>query len=110
MRACGTKVLRCADFSKSDFVVYAGYEQEDRCFFRKQHHFSQTVHAYLERRRVGLAETWLAVDDYQTLSLDRFASIKTFTPEAKAAERLSNAIEEKLNLHAADFNLCAPQL
>lgn len=88
--------LICRDES-SDYVVYAGFEYGDRCYFRPKR-FSTEILSYVERRVHALKEIWQPVDSYQEMALDTFASIKCFGKRSDAL-RLAQNIEDQLGLH-----------
>lgn len=81
----------------SDYVIYAGYEHEDVCYYRPAH-FSLDLLEYVKKRVLALGETYQAVPAYHTLQLDSFPSIKCFG-RRDAAERIAHKIEAALGLH-----------
>lgn len=81
----------------SDYVVYAGYEHHDVCFYRPKK-FSSELLRYLEKRVAAFHETWQPLNSFDEMPLESFASVKCFGREASAL-RLAQKIEEKLGLH-----------
>lgn len=81
----------------TDFVVYAGFEHEDHCYFRP-HHFSPSLLDYLQRRVKTYEETWHPLTSYSDMALDLFPSVKCFGPLPSAKE-LASKIEQRLGLH-----------
>lgn len=86
----------CQD-EPSDFVIYAGFEHRDVCYYRPKC-FSTDLLNYLKRRITALKEVWIPVDSYDEMLLDSFASIKCFG-QNQSAVHLAEKIEEKLGLH-----------
>ncbi len=81
----------------SDFVLYSGFEHNDVSYYRPKQ-FSSDLLAYLEKRMSGFGESWQAVDSYDELTIDEFASLKCFG-KYEAALRLTTQIEKILGLH-----------
>jgi HAD superfamily hydrolase (TIGR01484 family) len=81
----------------SDYVIYAGFEKEDRCFYRPRNFSKELLH-YLEARVVALEEDWQAVDSFSDLGISEFPSVKCFGLK-ESAERLACTIESLLGLH-----------
>lgn len=48
---------------QTDFVIYAGFENEDRCFYRPQH-LPPSVLAYVLERTSALNEKWSSLKDF----------------------------------------------
>jgi Cof subfamily protein (haloacid dehalogenase superfamily) len=86
----------CADHP-TDFVIYAGYEHQDRCFFRPSH-FSDAMLSYLAERRRLLDEVWEPVETFASLEIGQFPSIKCIA-ESACIEQIAGKIEEELALH-----------
>lgn len=86
----------CSERS-TDFVIYAGFEYEDACYYRPKY-FSRPLLHYLNRRIEAFKERWTAVDSYQDINLKEFPSIKCFGHYQEALE-LSQEIEKRLGLH-----------
>lgn len=81
----------------SDYVIYAGYERGDQCYYRPER-FSKELLTYLKKRIERLEESWQAVDSFDNLPIADFPSVKCFGLE-DSAKRLASSIEEKLGLH-----------
>lgn len=81
----------------TDFVIYAGYEHQDHCFFRPTH-FSDSMLNYLHYRCNKLEEVWKPMSDFSTLHIEQFPSIKCIGDQS-CIERISAKIEEQLQLH-----------
>lgn len=86
----------CAE-EPTDFVIYAGFELNNLCFFRKAH-FSDTLLKYLEARRLAFHEEWRNLNSFDQLPIADFPSIKCFG-ELTSAYRLAQNIEKRLGLH-----------
>ncbi len=82
---------------ETGFVVYAGYEFEDRCFY-KPSYFRPHLLEYIHHRAKMLKENWVSLTSYDTLPISEFASIKCFGLEDSAG-RISLGIESSLGLH-----------
>lgn len=75
----------------TDFVIYAGYEKGDFCYWRPKR-LSPEDHRYLEDLQKRQRESWRAVDRYEGLS--DFPLIKCFGTEMqmeKVAHRLKRS-------------------
>jgi hydroxymethylpyrimidine pyrophosphatase-like HAD family hydrolase len=81
----------------TDFVIYAGFEWNNICFFRKNH-FNDQLTQYLEARRIAFHEEWSDIVSFENLPIEEFPSIKCFG-ELKPAQHLADKIEKKLGLH-----------
>lgn len=81
----------------SDFVIYTGCENLDRCYYRPQQ-FSKTLLDYLLARTAAFKETWLQVPAFDAADCQKFASVKSFGDYA-SAERMVKKIESRLGLH-----------
>lgn len=81
----------------SDFVIYAGIEHQDRCFYREQH-FSPVLLDYLKERTKAFQETWIPLPSFEHLDIDAFPSVKCFGLERSAIE-IAQRIEQELGLH-----------
>lgn len=86
----------CRD-EPSDFVVYAGFEHDDICYFRPKR-FSSELSSYLERRVNTLKEKWCPVETFEEMPIDAFASVKCFGSHSSAL-RLVEKIEQQVGLH-----------
>lgn len=78
----------CSRFGTS-FVIYAGLEYRDQCFFRPRL-FSKKELAYINARAAGLNEVFVEMESFQELEGMEFPSYKCFgsgeSIEALAAE------------------------
>lgn len=80
-----------------DYVIYAGYEYQDQCYYRP-HRFSKELLSYVENRANNLKEKWIPLISYDRLPIKEFASVKCFCDRATAPQ-LSTKIEN-LGFHA----------
>jgi hydroxymethylpyrimidine pyrophosphatase-like HAD family hydrolase len=74
----------------SDFLIYAGYEKGDFCYWRPERLGSDDLH-YLEDLQKRQKERWQAVDSYNPSQLPHFPLIKCFGPKQrmeKVSQRL----------------------
>lgn len=81
----------------SDFIIYSGCENLDRCYYRPKH-FSKKLLDYVHARTAAFKETWIDVPSFETLALDQFASVKSFG-NYESAGRMVEKIESRLGLH-----------
>jgi hypothetical protein len=61
----------------SDFLIYAGFEKGDFCFWRPSH-FSKEELAYLEDVQARQKEKWHPLESYREIDLESFPLIKCF--------------------------------
>lgn len=81
----------------TDFVIYAGFEMKNHCFFRKKH-FSEQMLSYLKERQAAFHEEWIDIVSFYDLPVNEFPSIKCFG-DRDSAVRIANNIENILHLH-----------
>lgn len=81
----------------TDYIIYAGYESGDVCYYRPSR-FSAKLSDYLKKRIVALEEIYHAVPSYSQLSLDTFPSVKCFGCPEDAA-RIAKKMDKALGLH-----------
>ncbi|MCB1112609.1 MAG: HAD family phosphatase [Chlamydiales bacterium] len=81
-----------------DYVIYSGYEDDDRCYYRPARFSGQWLD-YLKGRTEALQENWVAVDDFDFLKGKTFASMKTFMTQEEA-DPASLVLESRYHLHA----------
>lgn len=81
----------------TDFVIYAGYEYDDLCYYRPCH-FADPLHQYLKARATQMKEVWLELATFDELKLEHFPSVKCFGISS-AAEKVAQRIEQTLGLH-----------
>lgn len=81
----------------TDFVIYAGLEYNNQCFFREKH-FSKKLLEYLKARRKAFNEEWENINAFEDLPFNEFPSLKCFG-EFDAAQHIAENIEKSLNLH-----------
>jgi Cof subfamily protein (haloacid dehalogenase superfamily) len=86
----------CAE-EQTDFVVFAGYEYDNQCYYRPDH-FSEELKNYMEARCRAFHETWTALESFDQLPMDEFPSTKSFGTLIPA-QRLAQKMETELNLH-----------
>jgi hydroxymethylpyrimidine pyrophosphatase-like HAD family hydrolase len=75
---------------KEDFLVYAGYEQGDFCYYRPKQ-YSEKMVSYLEQMQRRAAEPWVALEHFSSLPQEQFPMIK-----AMGLEREFIGIEAEL--------------
>lgn len=83
---------------ETDFVVYAGWENGDLCYFRP-HNMTRELRSYLKSRCEAISEHWEAVDDFSQLPVSSFSSLKCFSKEPPAF-MIGRQIEEEAGLHS----------
>lgn len=83
---------------KTGFIVYAGYEHDDLCYFCSKDFTPETLE-YLNRRREGLEEVWIDLPNFDALEIERFASLKCIGKE-EPMFKISAEIEKSLRLPA----------
>lgn len=81
----------------TDYVIYAGYEYEDVCYYRPNH-FSTELLDYLNYRAHELQENWIEVEKLSELSIPSFPSVKCFG-SLESLQRIQAKIDEDLQLH-----------
>jgi hydroxymethylpyrimidine pyrophosphatase-like HAD family hydrolase len=81
----------------SNFVIYAGYEFDDLCLYRP-HSFAPEMLNYITRRKMLFNENWRAVETFEPLSIQAFASLKAFGT-LESAQRMIYKIECQSGLH-----------
>jgi 5-amino-6-(5-phospho-D-ribitylamino)uracil phosphatase len=95
------------DFAKLDqicarvpthFVIYAGVEYSDECYFCP-HLFAKEELAYLQARAAGLKERYVAMDSFHSLAALEFPSYKCFGKK-KQMEGLAEEVRSVLGWHA----------
>lgn len=74
----------------SDFIIYAGYEKDDACFYRPKRFVKEEL-TYLSELAARQKEEWHALDDFKKLPLDAFPLIKCFGPQVRMRR-----VEERL--------------
>lgn len=82
----------------TDFVIYSGFENQNRCFYRPSH-FSPDLLNYLADRRLAFKEVWEEKKSFENFEIKSFPSVKCFGTFDDAAA-LSRKIETQLRLHA----------
>lgn len=97
-RAHFPKIERICEEEGTDFVLYGGYEVDDRCFYRPQKMKKELVE-YLRKRCLEIGEIWTAVGSFDEVPYSEFASIKCFAKEPSAS-RLSAKIQNETGLYA----------
>lgn len=84
--------------ASNDCVVYAGWENEDRCYYRPAH-FQSALLDYAQQRQTRKREPWVGVEAFASVPFLEFPSLKYFgcSPEI---DLLCQRIEEQLGFHA----------
>ena len=85
------------DHEPTDFVIYAGYEHNDHCYYRPEH-FDKELFEYLKYRQQLLSEVWEPVKSFANLPIASFPSVKCFG-KLDSIERIIEKIEDQLDLH-----------
>ncbi|MBS3904130.1 MAG: HAD family phosphatase [Simkania sp.] len=65
---------------EEDFLVYAGYQKGDFCYYRPQH-FSLAFQDYLQKIQTLASEQWRPLHSFQELEGQKFPLIKCLGPE-----------------------------
>lgn len=78
------------------FVVYSGFEHNDRCFYTPDQ-FSSELLTYLKERCLIFKEEWTPLSSLEEVPLDSFPVIKYFGDEP-SARKVATIIEERYNL------------
>jgi len=87
----------CQD-EPTDFVIFAGYEHQDCCYYRS-HNFSNDLLLYLKDRSEAFFSNWIDLPSFDNLPLLDFPSVKCFGT-IDSATRISHRIEKEIGLHA----------
>ena len=83
---------------RSDFLIYAGYDQGDFCFWRKRRFTDEEVQYIMDLQK-RQHEKWKEVDDFSSLPLDSFPLIKCF-----GAKGEMERVEQRLK-HSQKFEV-----
>lgn len=78
----------------SDFLIYAGYERGDFCFWRPKR-FPQEEQAYVSDLQTRQKENWQEVSDFDHLPVDSFPLIKCFGSEPRMRHLIDQLKKEK---------------
>lgn len=81
----------------SSFVIYGGYEFGDDCYYRPKS-FAPEMLDYIQRRTDVFREKWNAVESFENLPIQEFASLKAFGT-FESAQRIISRIESESGLH-----------
>lgn len=81
----------------SDFVIYTGYENHDKCYYRPNQ-FDFPLKEYVEERTRSLKESWIPLNSYDHFPIKEFPSVKCFG-DYDSAIRMATQMESQLNLH-----------
>lgn len=81
----------------TDFVIYAGYEYADVCYYRP-HQFDDPLRNYLKARTEKLRENWQEIASFDQFAMEQFPSVKCFG-DYPSASRTAKQIEDLLGLH-----------
>ncbi|HEY4832395.1 MAG TPA: HAD-IIB family hydrolase, partial [Waddliaceae bacterium] len=68
---------RICDKEPTDFVLYTGPENDDRCYYRPSL-FDEELRSYLEKRTKDFNESWYSVEDWSEVPSNEFTSVKCF--------------------------------
>jgi Cof subfamily protein (haloacid dehalogenase superfamily) len=80
----------------TDFVIYSGYENGDISYYRPQR-FSADNLRYVEGRAAAYHEVWKAVEDFGSLGIKSFPSLKCIGTK-EIIERMSKRVTQELHL------------
>lgn len=75
-----------------DFIVYAGYDHGDFCYYRP-HHFSPNIQDYLGRLKSLSAAPWKEVEHFEDLDQKEFSLVKCF-----GGEEMMRSLQARLEL------------
>jgi len=81
----------------TDFVLYAGYEHDDICYYRESH-FCPELLGYLMKRTKEFEENWVLVDSFSDLNIEGAASVKCFGT-MPSLQKICAHVEKALDLH-----------
>lgn len=87
----------CKD-EPTDFVIFAGFEHHDNCYYRSKYFSDELLH-YLKRRSDAFNSVWYDLPSFEDIPLINFPSLKCFG-KFESASRISNRIENEIGLHA----------
>jgi Cof subfamily protein (haloacid dehalogenase superfamily) len=84
--------------ASNDCVIYSGWENNDQCYYRP-HHFQPGLLDYAQQRQKRKRESWIGLNDFASLPIEQFPSVKYFgcSPDI---DRICQRIEETLGFHA----------
>lgn len=82
----------------TDFIVYAGFDHQDWCYYRPIH-LPPSLLEYVKKRFMGLNEKWQSLPSFHSLPVSNFSSYKCFA-KLEQAKRLSERFENELHFHA----------
>jgi Cof subfamily protein (haloacid dehalogenase superfamily) len=89
-------MCRICDNEPTDFVLYTGPDNEDRCYYRPDF-FDEELRGYLERRIKDFNESWYSVEDWSEVPSKEFTSFKCFG-SIESLRRISLEIEKEILL------------
>lgn len=89
---------RIAEPLRCDYVIYGGYCDQDRCYWRPDRMTLSERH-YLEARSHFLEESWLSLTSWDGLPIDRYGAIKFFG-EQLFCQQIAQAIDKEISLAA----------
>lgn len=84
--------------NSTDFVIFSGFENQDKCYYRPDRLPPHVLH-YVHERAGLLGEKWKVFDTFDELEISSYAAVKCFAKLSEAT-LLSGQIESRLNLHA----------
>jgi hydroxymethylpyrimidine pyrophosphatase-like HAD family hydrolase len=79
---------------QSDFLIYAGFERGDICFWRPKR-FPEEELAYVLDLQTRQKESWQEVKDFDHLPMDSFPLIKCFGSEMRMCHLIDRLKKEK---------------
>lgn len=82
----------------TDFCIYSGFENNDRCYYRGTF-FPQDVLSYALTRAASLGENWELTPSFSHMPISFFSSAKFFS-HAELASLISRSAEKNLGFHA----------
>ena len=90
----------------TEFVVYSGFENGDKCYFRPSQFTGESLR-YLKKRSSAQKEDWIELADFTDLPLTEFPSFKIFGefgPLKRIVENIEDALEIHIPLNRDAFN------
>ena len=91
-------MTRICEKEPTDFILYTGPENDDRCYYRPSL-FDEELRCYLERRTSDFNESWHAVESWSEVPSDEFTSLKCFG-RMESLHRITKKIEKESLLQA----------
>lgn len=87
----------CMD-EPTDFVIFAGFEYQDNCYYRSKNFSDELLH-YLKQRTDAFSSVWYDLPSFEQIPLKTYPSLKCFG-KFESANRIAQRIENEIGLHA----------